>query len=201
MPCCSARTLTQRSPKPVTTDTRCWSTSSAWSRIRSSGPPLLPAPSCSPLVAAISTCTSARTSPSATSTTTMPRSVCTCRRHSLSSCSPARPPSRWFLPRRRRRLDARWGPSDSAKLTFLVSRHTFMKEGNMDHNEALRKFEQLMLREADHAHEVATELEALVSLLPSEKSRQLAQLQVKASHNQAKDFRELARKVKKNYGR
>ena len=62
----------------------------------------------------------------------------------------------------------------------------------MDHNEAVRKFEHLMLREAD-AHEAATELEALVSLLPSEKSRQLAQLQVKASHKQSKDFHELGR--------
>jgi hypothetical protein len=60
----------------------------------------------------------------------------------------------------------------------------------MDHNEAVRKFEQLMLKEADRAHEAATELEALVSLLPNEKSRQLA------SHKQAKDFRELAQKVK-----
>jgi hypothetical protein len=33
-------------------------------------------------------------------------------------------------------------------------------------------------------------------LLPSEKSRQLAQVQVKASHKQAKEFRELAQKVK-----
>jgi hypothetical protein len=68
----------------------------------------------------------------------------------------------------------------------------------MDHNEAVRKFEHLMLREADHAHETATELETLVSLLPSEKSRQLAQLQVKASHKLAKDFRELAQKVKES---
>ena len=67
----------------------------------------------------------------------------------------------------------------------------------MDHNEAVRKFEHLMIKEADHAHEAATELEAL-SLLPSEKSRQLAQLQVKASHRQAKDFRELAQKVKES---
>jgi hypothetical protein len=71
-----------------------------------------------------------------------------------------------------------------------------MKEGSMDHNEAVRKFEHLMLKEADHAHEAAIELEALVPLFPSEKSRQLAQLQVKASHKQAKDFRELAQKVK-----
>jgi len=68
----------------------------------------------------------------------------------------------------------------------------------MDHNEVARKFGLLMLIEADHAHEVATELEALVSLLPREKSRQLAQLQVKASHKQAKDFRELAQKVKES---
>lgn len=68
----------------------------------------------------------------------------------------------------------------------------------MDHNEAVRKFEHLMLREADHAHEVATELEALVSLLPSEKSRQLAQLQVKARRKQSKEFRDLAQKVKES---
>jgi hypothetical protein len=36
-------------------------------------------------------------------------------------------------------------------ITFLVSRHSLMKEGNMDHNEAVRKFEHLMLKEADHA--------------------------------------------------
>jgi hypothetical protein len=56
----------------------------------------------------------------------------------------------------------------------------------------------LMLKEAGHAHEAATELEALVLLLPSEQSRQLAQLQVKASHKQAKDFRELALKAKES---
>lgn len=66
----------------------------------------------------------------------------------------------------------------------------------MDHNEAVRKLEHLMLKEADHAHEAATELEALVPLLPSGKSRQLAQLQIKASHQQARDFRELAQKAK-----
>ena len=68
----------------------------------------------------------------------------------------------------------------------------------MDRNESVRKFEHLMIREADHAQEAATELEALVSLMPSEKSRQLAQLQVKASHKKAKDFRELAQKIKEN---
>ena len=68
----------------------------------------------------------------------------------------------------------------------------------MDHNEATRKFEHLMIREADRAHETATELEALVPLLPNEKSRQLAQLQIRASHKQAKEFRELALKVKES---
>jgi hypothetical protein len=38
----------------------------------------------------------------------------------------------------------------------------------MDHNESVRKFEHLMLKQADHARETAIELEALVSLLPSE---------------------------------
>ncbi len=68
----------------------------------------------------------------------------------------------------------------------------------MDHDESVRKFEHLMLKQADHAHDAATELEALVSLMPSEKSRQLAQLQAKASHKQAKEFRELAQKVKES---
>ena len=68
----------------------------------------------------------------------------------------------------------------------------------MDHNEALRKFERLMSREADHARDTTTELEALVSLLPSEKARQLAQLQIKAGHKQAKEFCDLAEKVKEN---
>ena len=68
----------------------------------------------------------------------------------------------------------------------------------MDHNESVRKFEHLVIKEADGAHEAATELEGLVSLLPSEKSRQLAQLQIKASHKQAKEFRELAQKVKES---
>jgi hypothetical protein len=68
----------------------------------------------------------------------------------------------------------------------------------MDHNESLRKFANLLAKEADHAHDAATELEGLVSLLPSEKSRQLAQLQIKASHKQAKEFRELGQKVKES---
>jgi hypothetical protein len=67
----------------------------------------------------------------------------------------------------------------------------------MDHKESTRKFEQLMMKEADHAHVTATELEALALLLP-EKSRQLAQLQVKASHKQAKEFREVAQKLKES---
>ncbi len=66
----------------------------------------------------------------------------------------------------------------------------------MDHHEAIRKFEHLMLQEADHARVVATELEGLVPILTTEKSRQLAQVQIKASHKQSKEFRELAQEVK-----
>jgi hypothetical protein len=65
----------------------------------------------------------------------------------------------------------------------------------MDHNESTRHFEGLMLKEADHAHDLAIEIEALVLVLP-EKPRQLAHLQVKASNKQAKEFRELAQKIK-----
>jgi 3-oxoacyl-[acyl-carrier-protein] synthase III len=75
---------------------------------------------------------------------------------------------------------------------------TFLKEENMDHHEAVRKFEHLMLKAADQSREVATELEVLVTHLPNEKSRELAHLQIKASHNQAKEFRELAQKVKED---
>jgi hypothetical protein len=66
----------------------------------------------------------------------------------------------------------------------------------MDHNESVRKFEHLMLKQADHAHDAASELEGLVLLIPNEKSRQLGQLQVKARHKQAKEFRELAQQAK-----
>ena len=66
----------------------------------------------------------------------------------------------------------------------------------MDHNEAVRKFEHLMLKRADQAEEAATEIEALLALLPNQKSRELAEFQAKASHKQAKDFRELAQTVK-----
>ena len=68
----------------------------------------------------------------------------------------------------------------------------------MDHHEAVRKFEHLMLKRADQAQGAAIELEALVALLPNEKSRQLAQIEVNASHNQVKEFRELAQKVKEH---
>ena len=68
----------------------------------------------------------------------------------------------------------------------------------MDHHEAFRKFEHLMLKRADQAQEAAIELEALVALLPNEKWRQLAQLEVKAIHKQAKEFRELAQKAKEH---
>jgi hypothetical protein len=66
----------------------------------------------------------------------------------------------------------------------------------MDHHEAVRKFEHLMLKQAEQAHEAAKELEALLPQLTTEKSRQLAHLQIKASHKQAKEFRELAEQVK-----
>ncbi|HEY1577112.1 MAG TPA: hypothetical protein VGF82_08580 [Terracidiphilus sp.] len=66
----------------------------------------------------------------------------------------------------------------------------------MDHNEAIRKLDHLLIKEAGHAQEAAIELEALVPFLLTEKSRQLAQLQVKASHKQAREFRELAQKAK-----
>ena len=66
----------------------------------------------------------------------------------------------------------------------------------MDHHEAVRKFEHLMLKAADQAREVATELEALAPILTTENSKQLAHLQIKASHKLSKEFRELAEKVK-----
>jgi len=66
----------------------------------------------------------------------------------------------------------------------------------VDHNEAIRKLDHLLIREAGHAQEAAIELEALIPFLLTDKSRQLAQLQVKASHKQAREFRELAQKAK-----
>jgi hypothetical protein len=68
----------------------------------------------------------------------------------------------------------------------------------MDHNEAIRSLERLLQKEADHAHEKAIELEALVLLLPNGKARQLATLQGKANHKQSKALHELAQKVKEN---
>jgi hypothetical protein len=53
-----------------------------------------------------------------------------------------------------------------------------------------------MLKAADQAREIATELEALAPILTTANSRQLAELQIKASHKLAKEFRELAEKVK-----
>jgi uncharacterized linocin/CFP29 family protein len=69
-----------------------------------------------PPVAAISTCTSDRTSPSVTSATPMPRSACTCRRHSLFFYSPTKRPSHWLLLRRRRRFEALLGLRSFQKL-------------------------------------------------------------------------------------
>jgi hypothetical protein len=47
------------------------------------------------------------------------------------------------------------------------------------------------------AHSFAA-TDTLVSKMPSEKSRELAELQVKASHKQAKEFRQLAQKVRES---
>jgi hypothetical protein len=66
----------------------------------------------------------------------------------------------------------------------------------VDHNEAIRKLDHLLIKEAGHAQEAAIELEALVPFLVTDKSRHIAQLQVKASHKQAREFRELAQKAK-----
>jgi hypothetical protein len=66
----------------------------------------------------------------------------------------------------------------------------------MDHNEAIRNLDHVLIREAEHARETAIELEALVLILRDDEARQLAQLQVKASYKQAKDLRALAQKIK-----
>jgi len=84
----------------------------------------------------------------------------------------------------------------SSKMGSLVPAEDFNEEENMDHDEAIRKFEHLMMREADRAQEAAAELHALVSLLPSEKSRQLARLQARVNHERAKEFRERARQAR-----
>jgi hypothetical protein len=44
-------------------------------------------------------------------------------------------------------------------------------------NQAIREFERRMERQAEHAYTAATELETLVSILPNEKTRQLACVQ------------------------
>ncbi|MGA8272638.1 MAG: hypothetical protein WB919_13845, partial [Candidatus Sulfotelmatobacter sp.] len=85
---------------------------------------------------------------------------------------------------------------EQSSAAFCPHNRTSPGRGLMDHHEAVRKFEHLMLKEADHAREVATELEALAPILTTENSRELAHLQIKASHKQAKEFRELAQKVK-----
>src|SRR5947208_16941754 len=78
---------------------------------------------------------------------------------------------------------------------WQASRGYIQQEELMNNNESVRKFEHLMLKQADHAREAAIELEVLVSQMPSEKSRQLAELQVRASHKQAKEFRARGRPV------
>lgn len=66
----------------------------------------------------------------------------------------------------------------------------------MDHNESIRKLEYLLLKESEHAHELATELETLASALPNGHSRHVAHEQMTASYKQAKGLRELAQRVK-----
>src|SRR5438034_1087749 len=48
---------------------------------------------------------------------------------------------------------------------WQASRGYLRQEELMDHNESVRKFEHLMLKQADHAREAAIELEVLVSTL------------------------------------
>jgi hypothetical protein len=75
------------------------------------------------------------------------------------------------------------------KFIFLANREylwqastVFLRQEElMDHDESVRKFEHLMLKQVGDAHEAAIELEALISQMPSERSRQLAELQVQAS--------------------
>lgn len=73
---------------------------------------------------------------------------------------------------------------------------TLVIEGIWITTESIRKVERLLERESDHVRDGAIELDALVSRLPTKNSRQLAQMQVQASHKQAKELRQLARKVK-----
>jgi hypothetical protein len=44
----------------------------------------------------------------------------------------------------------------------------------VDHNEAIRKLDHLLIREAGHAQGAAIELEALVPFLVTDKSRHVA---------------------------
>jgi hypothetical protein len=64
----------------------------------------------------------------------------------------------------------------------------------MDQNESTRKFEQLMLKAADHAHGAANELEALVLLLP-DKSRQLAPVAGKGKSQTSQGISRVAQSV------
>lgn len=66
----------------------------------------------------------------------------------------------------------------------------------MDQHGAVRKFEHAMLSESDRSRKAPTELEALVLHLTIPNSRELAHSQIKASHKQSKEFRDLAEKVK-----
>jgi hypothetical protein len=66
----------------------------------------------------------------------------------------------------------------------------------MDHQEAARKFEDLMQKQAAQSQEAAIELQALIPRISNGRLRQLAESQIMASHKQAKEFRELATNVR-----
>jgi tRNA G37 N-methylase TrmD len=65
----------------------------------------------------------------------------------------------------------------------------------MDHQKSARKFEHLMEKQAAQSQEAAIELEALVLRILNEKLRQLTESEIRASHEQAKELRELATNV------
>lgn len=68
----------------------------------------------------------------------------------------------------------------------------------MDHNESVWKFELLMEKEAGHVHEAAIELEGPVRFCRVRNLGNWRNFKVKASHQRAKEFRELAQRVKEN---
>ena len=80
-------------------------------------------------------------------------------------------------------------------ITQRPTGYTLASRGFMDHDETVRQFEKILVREAGRAQETAVELEAIVPRL-TENARQLARLQVKTSHKQSRDFRAVAKQLK-----